>query len=620
MAGPKPQNRDGVDKLSVLHTYFQDVSARLRTVNHVIGVASIVTIPITVGWIWRNAYHDPEFVKCALSKYFWIALCHAGFFLGPVRLNQIISKFDATKGNGSAVYRQYQIEALLLALIVQASGVFSFTGTAGRHMAGSLSVGYIVGVISMLMRKVSVFLFFPAWPVRLVLNVSWIVFGAAGMLFLNDSWITSFFDLSITLLGLIVSFLLVVIADFYELQLELDNRTYICSLCKTVPHKLLRVMFHEVRVPASSISAGAELLMEELRNEKPDVSMLTSLVDGIRAGVSMLAQIVTNFMDADKFSTLSSDVKMTPDVVVVGAMFSDLEHAFKSTARLMSRTLLFEYTTLEDPCCLRVPLDRSRLVQAVSNLVSNALKFARNKDSVKCIHAHGFLEIYVQDDGLGMDAEALAELRKFRPFFLSERPVPLRNIGTGIGLSVANAIVVMAGGTLSVESEEGVGTTFAIRIKSKYDYTFKVERALASKLDGPPSSPTLARNVVDGTRLLLVEDDPICARLTMAVLTRKGFNVRMVDNGKKAVELLRANPVAFDVVLMDNEMPEMGGIEAVEKIREFAHVSIIGLTANGMEKDLTRFLKSGVNDVMVKPFRFEEFAQMYERVASFAKV
>jgi hypothetical protein len=261
--------------------------------------------------------------------------------------------------------------------------------------------------------------------------------------------------------------------------------------------------------------------------------------------------------------------------------------------------------------------DAARLRQILLNLLSNAVKFTEQGQVILKISnfetnsKQYVLEFVVQDTGLGIPADKLTMI--FDPFTQVDGSVTRRHGGTGLGLAIARQLVEMFGGEIWVESEMGRGSSFHF----------------TAKFDPPEAAQkqTLTEVVVGGYRdgqgpsahslnILLAEDNIVNQRVLARMLEKLGWAVMVVDNGQAAVT--ESGETAFDVILMDVQMPEMDGLSATMAIRtrerlRGGHVPIVALTAYAMQGDRERCLMAGMDDYLSKPVRVEDLQRIVER-------
>ena len=205
------------------------------------------------------------------------------------------------------------------------------------------------------------------------------------------------------------------------------------------------------------------------------------------------------------------------------------------------------------------------------------------------------LHFEVEDTGIGIPEGQRAAV--FEPFKQADESTTRKYGGTGLGLSISTRLVEGMGGRLWLESEQGKGTTFHFVIRAGVAAE-ALDAAVALRAAAPVAVQSVPLNI------LLAEDNRVNQRVAMAMLERDAHRVTVVDNGKLAVDA--AAQSTFDVILMDVQMPEMGGFEATAAIRARelstgAHVMIIAMTAHAMPGDRERCLAAGMDGYIAKP-------------------
>lgn len=263
----------------------------------------------------------------------------------------------------------------------------------------------------------------------------------------------------------------------------------------------------------------------------------------------------------------------------------------------------------------RVLGDANRFRQVLLNLVGNAVKFTDAGEVTVRITARAeagatVLHVEVVDTGIGIEPEATAAL--FAPFTQADASTARRFGGTGLGLAISRQLVELMGGEIGVESTIGSGSTFWFTV-----------RTCAETAQPREQDDTIAD--LAGTRVLLVEDNPVNRKVATAMLERLGCRVEIACDGAGAVAAvshLRGSPEAetdFDVVLMDCQMPGVDGYEATRRIRaseaagQLDRTPIVALTANASSDDRERCIASGMDDHVAKPFNVTTLAAAVAR-------
>lgn len=205
------------------------------------------------------------------------------------------------------------------------------------------------------------------------------------------------------------------------------------------------------------------------------------------------------------------------------------------------------------------------------------------------------MEFSCRDTGIGMTEEFQKYI--FEPFTQEHTGSRTKFVGTGLGMSIAKKLIEKMGGTITFESEEGVGTTFVIRVPFKINLD-------ADKHEGQTDS---LEKSIKGLHVLLAEDNELNMEIAEFVLQNEGADVTKAWNGQEAVELFeQSRPAEFDVILMDIMMPVMNGYEATKKIRSLDRedakvIPIIAMTANAFTEDRLRAKEAGMDEHIAKP-------------------
>ena len=247
----------------------------------------------------------------------------------------------------------------------------------------------------------------------------------------------------------------------------------------------------------------------------------------------------------------------------------------------------------------------------LSNLVSNALKFTASgfvrvaACEMDRQFQHAVLEFSVSDSGIGLTHEQQARL--FRPFSQADSSTTRQFGGTGLGLSIVSRLAQLMGGEVGIDSQPGQGARFWFRIRVAIQTEAQESRQITAVSEVVP-----VKNVA-GT-VLIAEDNPVNRMVITAMLGElacSGLTVTIVEDGQQALDFITQGGVP-DLVLMDVQMPVMGGLEATEKIRSWEaehgqpHTTIVALTANAFEEDRQKCLAAGMDDFLVKPLDLQK--------------
>ena len=390
--------------------------------------------------------------------------------------------------------------------------------------------------------------------------------------------------------------------------------------------QFLANMSHEIRTPLNGVVGMIELM---------NLTDLTPAQQGYAEQATQSSQallrLIDDILDLSRIEAGRLALEEAP--FHLPTLVQDLRVLFADQARAKGLTL-----NVSVPDDLNVVLigDKHRLLQVLANLTGNALKFTQHGSiaiTVADIVPNGSgmrLRFEVADTGIGIPAEQHEAI--FEAFSQADASMTRRYGGTGLGLSIARQLCHMMGGEIGVNSEVGQGSTFWFTVEMEVGQPIAppvarpvpppppspaVRPAPASPGAAPATAPGSAMSAVavefqaalkaagrDRVHLLLVEDNAANMRVTRALLEILGCDVTPATNGMEAVEAYRNN--AFDLVLMDCQMPEMDGYEATRTIRQLESVQgrstpIVALTAHAMAGSREASLAAGMNDQLTKP-------------------
>ena len=348
-------------------------------------------------------------------------------------------------------------------------------------------------------------------------------------------------------------------------------------------------MSHEIRTPLSGI-LGLASLLEDMRLEAP----ATELVRLISASGDALSQVLNDILDVSKIEAGKLDINLV--AVDLGATLDEVRRFFAPAAA--ERNLELTIEPLPGAPCL-VQADALRLRQVLFNPFSNALKFTEKGSVTAAVRlvgepSAGRVEVSVVDTGIGIPQNRLHEL--FQPFIQVDTSLTRRFGGTGLGLAITRNLIGLMGGSLAAESQPGAGSRFWFTLAL-------AQPALEAATERPAPPPELA---LHGLRVLLAEDNAVNQLIARRAIEKTGASVQLAVDGLQALQ--SALEGAFDVILMDVQMPHLDGLEVTRRIRKEPLPSqpyIVALTAHAIEGYREICLEAGMNSYLTKPLQLD---------------
>ncbi|HEV8112643.1 MAG TPA: ATP-binding protein [Planctomycetota bacterium] len=384
--------------------------------------------------------------------------------------------------------------------------------------------------------------------------------------------------------------------------------------------EFLAMMSHEIRTPMNGVIGMADLLLDAgLNAEQKD------LAETVRASAESLLLVVNDILDYSKVDAKRMRLDLVP--VELRSVVHESFNMLRSEAQKKGLEFAFHF---DDAVPNGVRADPLRIRQVLINLLNNSIKFTTRGSVILHVTLDRRQEdrvavrFSVKDTGIGISGTALNRL--FKPFSQADSSMSRRYGGTGLGLAICKHLAELMGGEIGVESQEGKGSIFWFTAQMAL-CAHEIESAPAQEGVRPalPSNRPPPQETTDSVRtprgvparLLLVEDNPVNQRLALKMLTKRGYLVDVAANGAEALPMVTAN--AYDLVLMDCQMPEMDGFETTRKIRAAEvgtakHLPIVAMTANALQGDRERCISAGMDEYLAKPVRPDVLYQMIEAV------
>ncbi len=355
----------------------------------------------------------------------------------------------------------------------------------------------------------------------------------------------------------------------------------------------LSVMSHEIRTPLNAVIGLSHLLLDE--NPLPGQ---VEHLQAIKHSADSLMMIINDILDFSKIE--SGKITFENIEFQLEDIFQGIEKSLAYQAKDSNLRLLFDI----DP---RLPVtvtgDPLRLHQLLINLVGNAIKFTEKgfveikAQEVSCTKDTLTIEFKITDTGIGIPANKLATI--FDSFTQASHETTRKYGGTGLGLTITKKLVELQGGIIHVKSKVGLGSTFTVLLS--FEVPASPQTHQVASVNAVETEVEMLPNIC----VLLVEDNRMNQLVVKKFLEKWGIQIAIAENGIEAIEKIRKN--AFDLVLMDLQMPQMDGYKTARYIRynmstPTKSIPIVALTASAMVDVRRKVMDAGMNDFITKPF------------------
>ncbi|MCL2792328.1 MAG: ATP-binding protein [Spirochaetaceae bacterium] len=366
-------------------------------------------------------------------------------------------------------------------------------------------------------------------------------------------------------------------------------------------------MSHEMRTPLNAVIGLSELALEDSGINK-DVE--TNLEKIYSAGETLLS-LVNDILDISKIE--AGKLELIESAYDTPSLINDT--VTNNILRLGEKPIEF-ILNIHDDLPAKLYGDELRVKQVLSNLLSNAFKYTKQGTvelGVDCVRENDvvWLIAWAKDSGIGIKAEDIGNL--FSNYTQMDTKSNRKIEGTGLGLPIAKRLIEQMGGTITVDSEYGKGSTFTVKIKQKYVAAATIGLEVAKSLKSfrysdhrRNKNAKFARIKLPYARVLVVDDNATNLDVVKGLMKPYGMQIDTVMSGQQAIDAMRMENVKYNAIFMDHMMPGMDGIEATEKIREIGtdyakNIPVIALTANVIAGNDKMFLSKGFQDFLSKP-------------------
>lgn len=397
--------------------------------------------------------------------------------------------------------------------------------------------------------------------------------------------------------------LLLEVVDMTEqkmLQQMISEERRKAEQANTAKTRFLSSMSHEIRTPLTGILGLTGIALENADNP----GVMKDCLAKIQSSSSHLQRLVNNILDMTAIE--NNKVFLNNENVSLQEIFSDVRNILEAKAEEKQLNLTIDTSAITDEC---VKADKLQLSKVFLNIASNAIKYTDTGGKVSItaseISRKGNNVTYrfvFADTGCGMSPEFI-ENNLFTPFDRERTASVLKVEGTGIGMTITKKLVDLMKGTIDVQSKVGEGTIFTV------DLTFEMCKTVIKK---PVASGNLsASSDFSGKRMIFAEDNEVNREIVKAFLSNTKIEIDVAENGKEALDIFSKSTAGYyNIILMDVQMPVMGGYEATRAIRalprpDAKNVPILAFTADAFCEDRMLALDSGMNDHVPKPVEKE---------------
>ena len=392
-----------------------------------------------------------------------------------------------------------------------------------------------------------------------------------------------------------------------EYKKELEKSAKEAKKANIAKTEFLQRMSHDIRTPINGICG----MIDMAEHYADDMEKQTEYRTKVKEASNLLLELVNDVLDMSKLE--SDDIVLEESPFNLSIIFEEVLVVIEQIAAEQNIRIVWEKKEIKHRDLIGSPRYVKRVMM---NILSNAVKYNRENGQIyiSCREISSeqpemtIIEFVCRDTGIGMTDEFQKHI--FEPFAQEHAGSRTKFAGTGLGMPITKKLVEKMGGTITFESEKGVGTTFVIRVPFKID----------PDADKREEQKEVSEKSIKGLHILLAEDNELNMEIAEFVLQNEGADVSKAWNGQEAVEVFKkSEPREFDVILMDIMMPVVNGYEATKMIRSLERedakeIPIIAMTANAFTEDRIRAKEAGMDEHVAKPVDVELLVRVIHKL------